>query len=188
MTSRVPHSSRRERPSGDSATFGAFYESTASQVTATVCRMTKGDQDLAADAVQDAYLAMFRCWPERENHPPDDNRRYVVGIAANKVCDVYRRKQKHVELDEDLDVPSFEEDLLDRLDEGVALTAVRELIDRQPSRRRIVVAMYFLEGIAYADIAKSVDITESTVRTHVERFYTLLKPLTDKFTDTRGGE
>ncbi|KJK48720.1 hypothetical protein UK23_16275 [Lentzea aerocolonigenes] len=173
---------------GDSATFGAFYESTAAQVTATVCRMTKGDRDLAADVVQEAYLAMFGCWPARERLHREDNRRYVVGIAANKVCDVYRRRQKHVELDDEPDVHSFEDDLVSRLDEVAALAAVRELIERQPPRRRVVVAMYFIEGIEYADIAKAVDITESTVRTQVERFFKQLKPLADRFTDPRGGE
>ena len=173
---------------GESGAFGAFYQSTAKQVMATVCRMTKGDRELAADVVQDAYLALFGCWPARERHLRDDNRRYVVGIAANKVCDVYRRRQKHVELDDDLDVHSFEEDLVGRLDEGAALAAVRELIDRQPPRRRIVVTMYFVEGMEYSDIAKAVDIAESTVRTQVERFFKQLKPLADRFTDLRGGE
>jgi RNA polymerase sigma factor (sigma-70 family) len=176
------------KPVGDSATFGAFYESTAKQVTATVRRMTKGDDNLTADVVQDAYLEMLRCWARREGHLRDDNRKYVVGIAANKVSDVYRRRQKLAELDVELDVASFEDEVVDRLDEDVALAAVRELIDRQPPRRRVVVTMYFIEGIEYADIARSVGITESTVRTQVERFFKLLTPLTDKFTDMRGGD
>lgn len=173
---------------GDSAAFGAFYKNTAKQVTATVRRMTKGDDNLTADIVQDAYLEMLRCWERREDHLLEDNRKYVVKIAANKVCDVFRRRQKLTELDEECAAASFEDDAIDRLDQAAALAAVRELIDRQPPRRRVVVTMYFIEGIAYADIAKAVDITESTVRTQVERFFKLLQPLTDKFTDMRGGE
>ncbi|SEQ50887.1 RNA polymerase sigma-70 factor, ECF subfamily [Lentzea xinjiangensis] len=188
MSHTPSHGPPHERPAGDSATFGAFYEGTAEQVMATVCRMTKGDRFLAADAVQDAYLEMFRCWSKRQAHLRDDNRKYVVGIAANKVCDVYRRRQRLAELDEDLDAVSFEDDVVDRLDEHAALSAVRELIDRQPPRRRVVVTMYFLEEVEYADIARSVGITESTVRTQVERFFKLVKPLTDRFTDMRGGE
>lgn len=172
----------------DSGAFRGFYQDTAPQVMRALCRMTAGDRAVAEDALHDSYLVMFTSWGTRERFSNDENRKYLVGIAAHKVADWYRRRGMFVELDEEWEPDPIEHDVAASLDERAALAAARELMAQQPPRRRIVVAMHFLEDVEYADIAKALEIAESTVRTQVERFCKLLVPLTDKFSTTQGGE
>ncbi|MGW6932667.1 RNA polymerase sigma factor [Lentzea sp. NPDC054927] len=185
LNPRWPH---RDLGEGGPDTFRAFYESTAVQVLRAVCRMTAGDRPAAEDALQDAYVVMFLSWSVRAGRTREENRKYLVGIAAHKVTDAYRRRGMLVELDEEREPDAVDDDLAAMLDERAALAAARDLMERQPPRRRIVVAMHFLEDMEYADIARALGITESTVRTQVERFCKLLTPLTDRFSTTQGGE
>lgn len=178
------------KPSDDgSGSFAAFYTDTAVRTFDAVRCITAGDVHVAHDAVQEAYLVMLRCWPDRQGRSPDDNRRYVMGIAAKKAAYWYRQQRRQAELDDDLDVPVDEVGFAEVLDEMSMLSAVRELIARQPARRRAVAVMYFLEGLRYRDIAAALEVTESTVRTHVERLRSLMKPFVDGVTEAnQGGE
>jgi DNA-directed RNA polymerase specialized sigma24 family protein len=49
--------------------------------------------------------------------------------------------------------------------------------------------LFFLEGWEYTEIAATLDISESTVRTQVQRLRELLKPLIHRINDLdQGGE
>ncbi|MGH3783213.1 MAG: RNA polymerase sigma factor [Pseudonocardiaceae bacterium] len=183
-TSRKPFADGRETIStksevGDTDGFEAFYTTTVEWTYRAACRIAAGDTQLALDATQDAYVVMLQRWHERRHKPPGVNHNYVVRIAANKVIDQYRRWNRRNSLD-DCDPPDGENPVDDLVNELSVLRAVRELIDRQPPRRRAVAMLYFLEEAGYAEIAVSLQITESTVRTHVERMRNLLKPLIDQ--------
>jgi RNA polymerase sigma-70 factor (ECF subfamily) len=156
--------------------FTAFYLDTVDRTFQIAWRTTSNNQALAEDATQDAYLAMFKRWNERSGEPTESNRRYVVGIAVNKVVDWYRRKPHLTELDEQYDCGAEETGFTEVLDELTILQDVRGLIFTQPPRRRAVAVLFFLEQYNYAEIAKTLGITESTVRTHVERLRKQLRP------------
>ncbi|GIF72587.1 RNA polymerase sigma factor [Asanoa siamensis] len=66
---------------------------------------------------------------------------------------------------------------IDRVTDTLGLErAVRRLIDSQPVRRRQVALLYFLHDDSHADIARYLDIAESTVRSHVAEARRLLQP------------
>jgi RNA polymerase sigma-70 factor (ECF subfamily) len=173
--------------SDDWGGFEAFYTATAERTYLTVRRMTAGDPHLAHDATQDAYVVLLECWSQRQHLPLDVNRRYIVGIAAHKVIDRYRSQRRDANLDDECDQPLEDNGFTELINELSALRAVRELIDRQPARRRAVATLYFLEEATYPEIATALRITESTVRTHVERMRALLKPLIDQITEPDEG-
>jgi RNA polymerase sigma factor (sigma-70 family) len=172
----------------DSGDFEAFYTATAELAYLTVRRMTAGDRHLALDAIQDAYVVLLQRWSERQHLPLDDNRRYVVGIAARKVIDRYRFQRRYVNLDDECDQPLEDNGFTELINELSVFRVVRELIDWQPARRRVVATLYFLEEASYSEIATALGITESTARTHVERMRTLLKPLIDQITKLHEGD
>lgn len=189
MTRMKPRGPRPVPHDGDKDAFAAFYHATAKRIYWLAYRMTGSDRELASDVTQEAYLAMWLEWPQRQCLSHDVNRWYVRGILVKKVADWYRKRKMFVELDEEMDVYSIEEDLVDRLDERAVWDAVLELLKVQPPRRRVVATLHFIEKMEYAEIAQALGITESTVRTQVERFLGQLKPLRRRFTDTnRGGE
>jgi RNA polymerase sigma factor (sigma-70 family) len=183
----VVHPREAQRRSDDSGGFEAFYTATAERTYLTVRRMTAGDSHLAHDATQDAYIVVLQRWSERQHLPLNANRRYVVAIAAHKVIDRYRSQRRDATLDDECDQPLEDNGVTELIDELSALRAVRELIDRQPPRRRAVATLYFLEEASYTEIATALRITESTVRTHVERMRALLKPLIDQITELDEG-
>lgn len=177
------HPRAAQRRSDDSVGFEAFYTATAERTYLAVRRMTAGDQHLAHDATQDAYIVVLQRWSERQHLPLDVNRRYVVGIAAHKVIDRYRNQRRDARLDDECDQPLEDSSFTELIDELSVLRAVRELIDRQPARRRAVATLYFLEEANYTEIATALRIAESTVRTHVERMRVLLKPLINQIAE-----
>lgn len=172
---------------GDADGFEAFYLATAERTFRAACRMTAGDQHVAWDVTQDAYIAMMTCWPDRRGLPVEDNRRYVIGIASHKVVDWYRAPDnKCAELD-DLDGPADEPTPADTLSEQAVLDAARYLLDRQPAQRRAVGVLYFLECWKQREIAAALALDPSTVRTQVQRLRVLLNPLIHRINNLHQG-
>lgn len=158
--------------------FEAFYAATRDRTYQAARRVAAGDHQVAIDAMHDAYVVMLRRWPERSHRSLSANHNYVVRIAANKIIDGYRGRDRQTSIDDtECDPPAEEDPIGDLLDELSVFRAVCELIDRQPPRRRAVATLFFLEEMNCPEIAAALGITESTIRTHVERMRKLLKPL-----------
>jgi Cyclic nucleotide-binding domain/Sigma-70, region 4 len=105
------------------------------------------------------------------------------------VVDSYRRAQRLSKLDNSNDGGEEDKGFAEVLDRLSILSAVREVIACQPPRRRAVAVLFFVEERGYEEIATILDITESTVPTHVERMRGLLKTYVDWTIDhDRGGD
>lgn len=161
--------------------FETFYRSTASRVLHAVQRIAGGDFHLAQDAAQEAFCDMLGQWSDRELIPLDANRKYALGIATHKVMDVYRRQRRLAEFDDDFDEGVEDSRIEEVLDRHSVFRTVRELISRQPPRRRAVAVLVFIEELSYAEVAAALEMEASTVRTHVERLRAALKPALDRF-------
>jgi RNA polymerase sigma factor (sigma-70 family) len=167
--------------------FQEFYKTTFHRTFGTAYRAAGGDAHVAEDATQEAYVVMLKRW--LDNKKPQGNLYcYVVGIAVRKVIDIYRSRDGEV-LEEEHDCGNHEPGYDRVLDGMTVLAAVRNLLDRQPPRRRAVGALYFLEELDYPEIAETLGMSCSTARTHVQRLREALKPLIDRITrDGLGGE
>lgn len=174
------------------ADFEAFYAATSTRTYATVYRVAGGDVYLARDAVQEAYLAMWKTWSERHGRTVEDNRLFVQKIAVHKLFDAYRtRWSRQVDLDDDvIGTVLAEEAAFEKvLDELSVLRLVRELLAGQPPRRRAVGVLFFLEELTDQEIADVLGISRSTVRTQIERLRAVFKPYRDRIIElSRGGE
>lgn len=172
----------------DLCSFDAFYRAAAAHTFDQVRRIVP-DRETARDVTQEAYLVMLQCWPSRQHSSLKNNRQYVMGIAANKAIDWYRRRCREVELDDEIEISVDDAGFGAVMDDMSLETAVREVIKKQPPRRRAVAVLFFLQGFDYCEIAKELDMAESTARTHVQRLRSLLKPHIDQNNDrNRGGE
>lgn len=164
-----------------------FYKTTAHQTFGTAYRAAGGDSHVAHEATQDAYVVMLKHWLDNKK-PEGDVCRYVVVIAVRRVADFYRSRKRDrcVTLEEEHDWGSDEPGYADVLDAMTVLPIVRDVLNRQPSRRRAVGVLYFLEEFDYPEIAEALGMSCSTARTHVQRIRETLKPLIDL--DDQGGE
>lgn len=161
--------------------FAAFYRVTSTRTLRVLLRMTGGDRQLAADALQDAYVVMLKAWWVRRERTFEDNRRYLVAIAANKVRDAYRTLSRYADLTDEHEPAGEDPGIAAVLDELSAIQVIRDVIAKFPVRRRVVAVLYFLQDFGYREIAEALDIRESTVRTHVERARAVLQPHVDRY-------
>jgi RNA polymerase sigma factor (sigma-70 family) len=148
--------------------------------------MTRGDVQLAFDATQEAYSVVLKRWSERGHLADEVNRSYVIGTALHKIIDWYRQHHRQTDLDEEADVPVEDRGYSDVLDQLSLFAAVREVIDRQPPRRRAVAVLFFLEGAEYHEIAEALRISKSTARTHVDRMRDVLEPFIVRYSEGGG--
>jgi RNA polymerase sigma factor (sigma-70 family) len=131
---------------------------------------------------------MLERWCDNKK-PEGDVGRYVVGVAVRKVADFYRSRDRCVPLEEGYDCGSHETGYAEVLDTMTTLDVVRDCLDRQPPRRRAVGVLYLLEEFEYPEIAETLGMSCSTVRSHVQRLREALQPLINRITlDDRGGE
>jgi RNA polymerase sigma factor (sigma-70 family) len=167
--------------------FEAFYRSTVQRTFDLMRRAAAGDKHLAEDSMQEAYVVVWSRWGDRASRTVEDNRRYLVGIAMHKLADWYRRHDRFREFE-----PEHHDDVDDRsvdavVDERALMQAVRTVLVGQPDRRRLVGTLYFLENYSYDEIALTLDIDVSTVRTQVQRLRAVLRPYADAARALGGG-
>lgn len=114
-----------------------------------------GSATQAEEAVQDCFAKVFDRWT-RIDEPTAYMRRAVVNRCASwhRHGAVVRRTQSVVATDE-----SYQ----DQPDE------LRDVLDALPARRRAVVILRFYEGLDNAEIARTLDITEGTVKSTLHR-------------------
>ena len=74
----------------DTAAVDRIFREEFGRAVALIARVL-GDVALAEDAVQDAYVAALRTWPERG--VPDNPRAWIVAVARNRAIDRLRREQ-----------------------------------------------------------------------------------------------
>ncbi|HZM83259.1 MAG TPA: sigma-70 family RNA polymerase sigma factor [Candidatus Limnocylindrales bacterium] len=160
----------------DHAMFEAFYRATVTQIFATACRYLYGKTDAANEVVQEGYTAIWRSWASRRSLSLDDNMKYLARIVYFKVVDHFRGTRFTDEFDEVVhyrsDQPAVEDSALTEL--GI-LRLVRQHLDHEPPRRRAVALMYFLDGLDVDQIAATLQMSHSTVRTHIERSRKILR-------------
>ncbi|HEU5483929.1 MAG TPA: sigma-70 family RNA polymerase sigma factor [Microlunatus sp.] len=175
--------SSQDQPAGE---FADFYQVTATRTFTAARSVAGGDDHVAHDATQEAYVSMWRCWAEWTGRPVGDAARYVRKIAFNKVADAFRRN-RDLPWPDDFE-PVNQETGYDEILGRSLRRALFDLINEQPERRRAVAMLWLIDDCTNAEIAKALDIAESTVRTHVERMRALMKPLIARDEDNRGGE
>lgn len=159
--------------------FMAFYKATVHRTFGVAYRASGGDEHVARDATQDAYVVMLKRW--RDNTWPEgDPCRYVARVAVNKVADYYRSIHRWIPIEEEHDCGSDETRYAEVLDTMTLHRAVRDFLDGQPEQRRAVGVSYFLEERDYRKIADAFGMSCSTVRTHVQRLRAMLQPLIDQ--------
>lgn len=124
-----------------------------------------GDRELAEDVTADAFA---RTWPRWERGDVDDVGAYLRRAAVNGLRSQWRRRglrrdreQRRVSGDDrgTLDAPQAV------VDRDAVLAAVRRL----PERQRAAVVLRFYEDRPTHDIAAVLGVTESSVRTLLQR-------------------
>ena len=115
--------------------------------------------DLAADAVQEAWISIIRnLWRLKE---PGRFPAWSYAIVTHRCQDSLRRvsRSKDSELDDALEDPAPRD-----LDTAADL---RRALQTLPADQRATIALYYLEGFSVSEIAEALVIPEGTVKTRL---------------------
>lgn len=125
-----------------------------------------GNEDDAADVLQEAFISAFR---SLESYRGDSAfgawlKRIVVNKAINALN---KRKHDPIPDDDRWDVP--EEETPVEYGDELTVERVKRAISQLPDGYRTVLSLYLLEGYDHQEIAEIMGITESTSKSQLNR-------------------
>lgn len=125
-----------------------------------------GDPALAADLAQETFTRLYR-----RGSPPNDARAWLVSVASNLLRDERRRAARRLRL-LGAASPASESETASAPDDDLLAaerrTLVRRTLNALPPRDRQVLLLRY-EGYSYREIAKALQLPESSVGTVLAR-------------------
>ncbi len=156
--------------------FEALYRSSRDDVfayVATILCDRAAAEDVTALAFERAYRRR-RTFDRRRG----EERAWVFGIARNAALDELRRRKRVATLvtdPEDADAATVE----DGADVALRRTVVKDALAKLPAREREIVALKFHAGLANAELARVLGVSESAAGTLLYRTMEKLRKACD---------
>jgi RNA polymerase sigma-70 factor (ECF subfamily) len=154
---------------GDAAAFDALFERWARPLLRYLERMVR-DPGAAEELVQEAFLRVYRA---RERYEPDARfSTWLYRIATNLALNELRRPRRrdpHESLGDEhgLEAPlPASDELADARQRARRLEAA---LAELPERQRAALWLSAVEGLSYAEVAASLEVSESAVKALVHR-------------------
>lgn len=149
-----------------------------------------GNREAAEDAVQDAFVKIYRNAHRFEPQPGAGFKSWAYRILLNTCFTAYQRRKREGAFLADLD-PEFQELVADRAatesrERSLDTHEVSSLINRLPDGLSSVMRLHFIEGKPHAEVAKEVGISEGAVRARVHRAKKELKKIIARFGGGQG--
>jgi RNA polymerase sigma factor (sigma-70 family) len=166
----------KEAPREADLAFDHLYRSNRDDVYAYVAgllRNATAAEEVTAAAFERAYRKRNRFDPRR-----GEPRAWLFGIARNAALDELRRRGRQAELTaEPADLTSFEtEEGAEHSERRLVVSAALERL--QPGERELI-ALKFFAGLANAEIAQVLGLSESNTGTKLHRAMTKLREACD---------
>lgn len=151
---------------GDVQSYNTLYRRYATAMFNTSLRIVNNTAD-AEDVLQEAFVAAFRL----------DNFDYSFSFGAwlkriviNKSIDVLRRRKLTVvDIDDTVTDKIQDDELPDEEEIKLKVEEIKKAITTLPGGYRTVLSLFLFEDYSYSEIAVTLNITESTVRTQYHR-------------------
>lgn len=137
-----------------------------------------GDDDLAADASQEAFLSAFRAL---NSYRGGSFKAWLLRTVTNACYDELRRRKRHPtaplepenEQGDDLDSPRWLTDPgaspQEQLDQAELDHAIQHCLDNLPTPFRTVVVLADIQGLDYAEAARAAHVPLGTIKSRLAR-------------------
>ena len=161
----------------DDRAYGELYHRHARRLMGLFYRQMNGDEALAADLTQDAFM---RVWTARNRFAGTNFRNWLLSIGYNLVKNHYRlsEHQKEYEL---FAIQTGEEiadnNILDKMDNDTFDQTLRQELEKLSPESRLLFSFRFEEELTVPEIAALMEIPEGTVKS---RLYMLTQTLKQK--------
>lgn len=160
----------KEAP-GATGEFDAFFDHHYPAMIRSLTLIT-GDADVAADAVQDAFIRAYARWSRVRRYDRPDA--WVRRVAINRSRDHFRAARRRRGYEDAAAVPEGVDSAESRRDDA---DAVRVALAALPRQQRIAVTLYYLEGLDVAAVADSMNLSPGAVKFHLSKGRERLAPL-----------
>lgn len=124
-----------------------------------------GQTDGAADALQDAWLAIVRGVPRLRD--PAVFRSWVYRIVSRRCADWIRRRQRDRGVSEPAGPDPVEASAPEADTDGDDIVALRRAIRALSVDHRLVLTLHYLDGLSVNEIARALDIAAGTVKSRL---------------------
>lgn len=156
--------SARVVPASFEGLFNSHYERLVRALT-----VVAGDREIAADAVQDAFVKAHLHWNRISGY--DDPSGWIRRVAINRLRDEHRRtRRKWRALERVRSQPAATNDPPE-IDEFARLLAAL------PRQQRLTTALYYVDGLTVAEIADTLGLSDGTVKSHLHDARGRLRPI-----------
>ena len=160
----------------DDRAYGELYHRHARRLMGFFFRQMNGDEALAADLTQDAFM---RVWTARDRFS-GSFRTWLLTIGYNLVKNHYRHNeyQKQYELfTKQIGEEVADSNIIDKLADEAFDKALRQLLEKLPPESRLLFSFRFEEELTVPEIAVLMELPEGTVKS---RLHTLTQTLRQK--------
>lgn len=162
----------------DDRAYGELYHRHARRLMGFFFRQSGGDEALAADLTQDAFL---RVWTARDKFSGSSFRTWLLTIGYNLVKNHYRLSE-HQKQYEQFVVQTGEEvaesNIVEHLDNKAFDQALKQHLEKMPPESRLLFSLRFEEELTVPQIAVVMSVPEGTVKS---RLHILTQSLKQKF-------
>ena len=162
----------------DDRAYGELYHRHACRLMGLFYRQMNGDEALAADLTQDAFM---RVWTARDRFSGDNFRTWLLTIGYNLIKNHYRHTehQKQYELfSKQTGEEAADNNIIDKMENDAFDQTLRQELEKLPSESRLLFSFRFEEELTVPEIAALMGIPEGTVKS---RLYMLTQTLKQKF-------
>ena len=162
----------------DDRAYGELYHRHACRLMGLFYRQMNGDEALAADLTQDAFM---RVWTARNRFSGANFRTWLLTIGYNLIKNHYRHTehQKQYELfSRQTGEEAADNNIIDKMENDAFDQTLRQELEKLPSETRLLFSFRFEEELTVPEIAALMGIPEGTVKS---RLYMLTQTLKQKF-------
>ena len=162
----------------DDRAYGELYHRHACRLMGLFYRQMNGDEALAADLTQDAFM---RVWTARDRFSGANFRTWLLTIGYNLIKNHYRHTehQKQYELfSKQTGEEAADNNIIDKMENDAFDQTLRQELEKLPSDSRLLFSFRFEEELTVPEIAALMGIPEGTVKS---RLYMLTQTLKQKF-------
>lgn len=170
----VPRRLRARGGLADFDVFAAFYDVTAERVLVFFARRC-ADGETAADLTAETFAKAYAGRHGYRGRSDREAEAWLFGIARNLFADYLRRGATEREAIERLgiEVPTLSQEEYARIEELAGMDALRSVVaerfDRLSDEQREAVRLRVIEEVAYAEVARRLEISEQAARARVSR-------------------
>ncbi len=162
----------------DDRAYSELYHRHARRLMGFFFRQSGGDEALAADLTQDAFM---RVWMARDKFSGSSFRTWLLTIGYNLVKNHYRLSE-HQKQYEQFVVQTGEEvaesNIVEHLDNKAFDQALKQHLEKMPPESRLLFSLRFEEELTVPQIAVVMSVPEGTVKS---RLHILTQSLKQKF-------